>query len=96
VPASQLTAEVSERQQERDALAQPGEEAQWCIFDPIVSVIAGRRHLSAGDPADVDQQVRHLNRALGQLTGPECPQGELLCPEAYYLGSTGITCPTTT
>ena len=26
-----------------------------------------------------------LNRSLGQLTGPECPQGELRCPEAYYL-----------
>ena len=85
VPASQLTADFSERQHERDALAWPGEEAQWCIFDPIVSVIAGRRYLRAGDPADLDRQVHHLNRSLGQLTGPECLQGELLCPEAYYL-----------
>jgi hypothetical protein len=85
VPASQLTADFSERQHERDALARPGEEAQWCIFDPIVSVIAGRRYLRAGDPADLDRQVRHLNRSLGQLTGPDCPRGELLCPEAYYL-----------
>jgi hypothetical protein len=85
MPASQLTADVSERQEERDALARPGEEAQWCIFDPIVSVIAGRRYLSTEDPADLDRQVHHLNRSLGQLTGPDCPQGELLCPEAYYL-----------
>jgi hypothetical protein len=63
----------------------PGEEAQWCIFDPIVSVIAGRRYLKAGDPADLDRQVHHLNRSLGQLTGRNCPQGELLCLEAYYL-----------
>jgi hypothetical protein len=54
-------------------------------FDPIVSVIAGRRYLRAGDPADLDRQVHHLNRSLGQLTGPECLQGALLCPEAYYL-----------
>jgi hypothetical protein len=85
MPASQLTADVSERQEERDALARPGQEAQWCIFDPIVSVIAGRRYLRMGDPADLDRQVHHLNRSLGQLTGPDCLQGELLCPEAYYL-----------
>jgi hypothetical protein len=85
LPANRLTADVSERQEERDALARPGEEAQWCIFDPIVSVIAGRRFLGTGDPADLERQVHHLNRALGQLTGPDCPQGELLCPEAYYL-----------
>lgn len=85
VPAHERTADVSERQEERDALARPGEEAQWCIFDPIVSVIAGRRYLRTGDPADLERQTHHLNRALGQLTGPECRQGELLCPEAYYL-----------
>jgi hypothetical protein len=85
VPAAHLTADVSERQEERDALARPGEEAQWCIFDPIVSIIAGRRYLSTGDPADLDRQVRHLNRSLGQFTGSDCPQGELLCPEAYHL-----------
>jgi phosphorylase kinase alpha/beta subunit len=85
LPANQLTADVSERQHERDALARPGEEAQWCMFDPIISVIAGQRYLRAGDPADLDRQVHHLNRSLGQLTGPNCPQGELLCPEAYYL-----------
>jgi len=85
VPAGELTADVSEHQEERDALARPGEEAQWCIFDPIVSVIAGRRYLRTEDPADLDRQVHHLNRSVGQLTGRECPQGELLCPEAYYL-----------
>ena len=59
--------------------------AQWCIFDPIVSVIAGRRYLRAHDPRDLLRQVHRLNRSLGQLTGPECPQGELRCPEAYSL-----------
>ena len=85
LPPEELTADVSERQEERDALARPGEEAQWCIFDPIVSVIAGRRYLCTGDPADLERQVHHLNRSLGQITGPDCPQGELRCPEAYYL-----------
>jgi phosphorylase kinase alpha/beta subunit len=85
VPAAQRTADVSERQDERDALASPGAEAQWCIFDPILSVIAGRRYLRTKDPADLTRQTHHLNRSLGQLTGPDCPQGEMLCPEAYYL-----------
>jgi phosphorylase kinase alpha/beta subunit len=84
MPASERTADVSERQEQRDALARVGEEAQWCIFDPVVSVIAGRRYLCTGDPADLDRQTHHFNRCLGQLTGPECPQGELRCPEAYY------------
>lgn len=85
IPVAELTTDVSEHQEKRDALARPGEEAQWCLFDPIVSVIAGRRYLRTGDPADLERQVHHLNRSLGQLTGPDCPQGELLCPEAYYL-----------
>jgi hypothetical protein len=84
-PAEQLTADVSECQEKRDALAMSGEEAQWCIFDPIVSVIAGRRYLRTRDPADLERQIHHLNRSLGQITGPDCPQGELRCPEAYYL-----------
>jgi phosphorylase kinase alpha/beta subunit len=85
LPQEELTADVSERQEERDALAKPGEEAQWCIFDPIISIIAGRRFLRTQDPTDLERQIWHLNRSLGQVTGPDCPQGELLCPEAYYL-----------
>jgi phosphorylase kinase alpha/beta subunit len=84
LPPGRLTAEYSERQSERDALARQGEEAQWCIFDPIVSVIAGRRYRRSRDPADLDQQVRHLNRSLGQITG-EGPHAAFRCPEAYYL-----------
>ena len=25
-----------------------------------------------------------MHRALGQLTGPECPFGPFKCPESYY------------
>ena len=85
VPREKLTADVSEHQEERDALSQPGEEAQWCIFDPIISIIAGHRYQQAGDPADLEEQVHHLNRSLGQITSLDCPQGGLRCPEAYYL-----------
>ncbi len=85
VAPEQRTADVSEHQEDRDALANPGEEAQWCIFDPIVSIIAGRRYLLNGNSNDLDQQAYYLNRSLGQITGPGCSQGELRCPEAYYL-----------
>jgi len=85
VPPEVRTADVSEHQEERDSLARPGEEAQWCIFDPIVSIIAGRRFLSSGNKADMEKQIHHLNRSLGQISGPDCQQGELRCPEAYYL-----------
>lgn len=85
LPPGERTADVSERQAQRDALAKPGEEAQWCIFDPIVSIIAGGSYQRTGNPIDLERQVHHLNRALGQITGPDCPQGAMRCPEAYYL-----------
>ena len=85
VAKNDLTADVSEHQETRDRLAKVGEEAQWCIFDPIISIIAGRRYLRTGSSIDLDRQVFYLNRSLGQITGPDCRQGELRCPEAYYL-----------
>lgn len=84
-PAAELTADMREGLSRRNALHRPGEEAQWCLFDPILSAIFGRRYLRDGDREDRDRQVFHLHRSLGQLTGRGCPQGELRCPEAYYL-----------
>lgn len=69
----------------RDALLQPGTEAQWCLFDPVLSVIHGWRYLASRDPAELALQVQHFHRALAQVTGDDCPLGEGLCPEAYYL-----------
>jgi phosphorylase kinase alpha/beta subunit len=85
LPPEARAADVSESQQLRDALSRPGEEAQWCIFDPIVSIIAGRAYLQSEEGADLDRQVHHLNRSLAQLTGQDSPAGALRCPEAYYL-----------
>jgi phosphorylase kinase alpha/beta subunit len=62
----------------RDQFLTPGFEAQWCIFDPILSVIYGRRYVESGDPADLDRQLRFANRALGQVTS------EFQCPEMYF------------
>jgi phosphorylase kinase alpha/beta subunit len=69
----------------RDALLAPGTEAQWCLFDPVLSVIHGWRYLASRDPAELALQVRHFHRALAQVTGADCALGEGLCPEAYYL-----------
>ena len=48
-------------------------------------MIAGQWYLQSGDVADLALQVRHLNRSLAQLSGPDEACGELRCPEAYYL-----------
>jgi phosphorylase kinase alpha/beta subunit len=61
-----------------------GQEAQWCIFDPILSAIFGSRFLRTGDQSDLQRQTYYLNRSLGQVTGPRFAGGPFLCPEAYY------------
>jgi hypothetical protein len=85
IAPEERTVEVSGGRARRDALAQPGLEAQWCIFDPVLSSYFGRRYRSSGDLADLDQQIWHFNRSLAQLTGAEDPAGALRCPEAYFL-----------
>ncbi|MEM9163709.1 MAG: glycoside hydrolase family 15 protein [Cyanobacteria bacterium P01_F01_bin.4] len=79
------TIDFSDDMSARDALLKDGEEAQWCIFDPIVSVIFGLKYQATGDPTYLDQQTHYFNRALGQLTAEESPFGGLRCPELYYL-----------
>jgi phosphorylase kinase alpha/beta subunit len=79
------TSDFSDDLASRDALLRPGTEAQWCIFDPIVSIFYGRRYLELGEPVDLEQQLNYLQRALLQLTGPESRFGSYRCPESYYL-----------
>jgi hypothetical protein len=52
----------------RDRFVAPGGEAQWCIFDPVLSVIFGRRYQISGDQRWLDNQTEHFNRALSQIT----------------------------
>lgn len=64
----------------RDALlSRIGDEAQWCLFDPILSAYYGRRYLLTGDPAALEQQRHHLTRTLAQITA------DWRCAELYYL-----------
>ena len=82
-PASR-TVDVSEDMSARDSLLQPGGEAQWCLFDPIISVIHGRRYQQTGDASQLELQTQHLNRSLRQLTGDGGPFPALRCPESNY------------
>ena len=63
----------------------PGEEAQWCIFDSILSAIYGEKYRRTGHSHDLKLQIHYLNRAIGQVTGEESVFGAFRCPELYYL-----------
>ena len=76
----QMSTDFSDRLEFRDAFLQPNCEAQWCIFDPVLSIIYGERYLE--NPADVEsyrRQVHYFNRSLRQVTA------EGHCPELYFL-----------
>jgi len=85
IPQDMRTANVSDDMSHRDSFARLGEEAQWCIFDPILSTIYGRRYVQTGDPEAARRQIHYFNRSLGQLTDPDSGFEELRCPELYYL-----------
>jgi len=79
------TSDFSDDLSSRDQLLKPGEEAQWCIFDPIVSVIWGRRYLKSRSADDFARQWHHFQRSLKHLTpeGGQVPAYRL--PESYFL-----------
>lgn len=73
------TRDFSDDVTERDALLPyVGQEAQWCLFDPLLSAHYGRRYRETGDRGAYAQQERHFNRALAQIT----PAWQ--CAELYY------------
>lgn len=79
VSAMDRTRDYSDDMQSRDRLLEHiGDEAQWCIFDPLLSAYYGRRYGAAGIPAHRDAQAWHFNRALAQVTS------DWRCPELYY------------
>lgn len=69
----------------RDRLVKPGQEAQWCIFDPIISIIYGLEYQRGRDEKHLRLQTHYFNRSLGQLTEENSPYGGFKCPELYYL-----------
>jgi phosphorylase kinase alpha/beta subunit len=83
--AAQRTVDFSHSVEARNKLLIPGQEAQWALFDPIMSAAYGRRYQRTGQRRYLRQQTYYFNRALGQLTGQVEGIEELRCPEAYYL-----------
>lgn len=90
------TADFSDDMGSRDKFLKEGEEAQWCLFDSIVSCAYGDLYIAAlrngSSPSDPKvsvlkkQQVHFFNRSLAQITGKDtCPFGEFLFPESYYI-----------
>lgn len=82
--ADQRTVDFSDNLADRDRLLEPGMEAQWCLFDPIVSIHYGLRFRESSDAEDRRRQVHHLQRSLNQLTRPGSPFGAYRCPESYF------------
>jgi len=82
--ADQRTADFSDSLEARNALLQEGMEAQWCIFDPILSVIYGRRYAGNRGAEDLARQRKFLDRSLRQLTTAESRFGAWKLPESYF------------
>jgi GH15 family glucan-1,4-alpha-glucosidase len=78
-PPEQQAADFSNSIAYRDSLLEPGCEAQWNLFDPIVSIIHGRRFAESRQASDLERQTLYFNRSLSQNTG----DGQ--CPELYFL-----------
>ena len=78
------TSDFSDNLSARDRLLEPGFEAQWCLFDPIISIHYGMRFDRMRQPEDRSRQIRHLNRSLGQLTSVDSRFGAYRCPESYF------------
>lgn len=84
IAEDRLTTDWSMSTEERDSHFRDGGEAQWAIFDPILSVYYARKFRKTDEKEDRLRQTWHLNRSLGQITGPDDRYGPFQCPELYY------------
>lgn len=76
----EMSSDFSERLDFRDAHLQPNSEAQWCIFDPLLSIIYGQRYLAdRSSTENLHKQIHYFNRSLAQITF------DGRCPELYFL-----------
>jgi hypothetical protein len=94
IPMSIRTSISTEREQwfkENGRELRDGEEAQWCIFDPIISAIFGVKFQKTGQTEFLEKQTFYLNRSLGQLTASDFKLGGFKCPELYYLNGDRYT-----
>ncbi len=88
IPENIRTTISTEREQwlkENGRALRDGEEAQWCIFDSIISTIFGVKFQKTKQAKFLEQQTFYLNRSLGQITAEDSKIGGFKCPELYYL-----------
>mmetsp|Transcript_27744 Transcript_27744/g.78736 ORF Transcript_27744/g.78736 Transcript_27744/m.78736 type:complete len:454 (+) Transcript_27744:65-1426(+) len=76
---------TDEELKHRDSLLKEGEEAQWCLFDPMVSAYYGKMYQKTRKDEYLKLQQLFLARALAAITGNDCEFGPWMCCEAYYL-----------
>lgn len=80
VAPAERTRDYSDDPWARDALLErPGDEAQWCLFDPVLAAHFGARYQKTRDRSDLEQQLHCFERSLAQITQ------DWRCPELYYL-----------
>jgi len=84
VPKALRAVDYSENIDARNKLARPGQEAQWTLFDPVVSAAHGRLYQRTGSGQHLQMQEKHLRRALAAIT-PKYAQHPGRLPEAYFL-----------
>jgi GH15 family glucan-1,4-alpha-glucosidase len=73
-PPEERSADFAQRLAVRDEFLQPGCEAQWCLFDPLLSVVYGQEYLQTGRTEALLRQLEHFNRSIGQLDDGRCPE----------------------
>ena len=79
-PPEERSSDFASRLEVRDAFLQPGCEAQWCLFDPLISAIYGKAFAAQPERQELLRlQLEHANRAIAQLD----QAGR--CPELYFL-----------
>lgn len=73
---------IEKRNLKAAGIAMTKTEAQWTLFDPLLSAYWGKMFLKTGQTAARTKQLAYLNRSLNQLV--LMPDGQLKLPEAFY------------
>jgi Glycosyl hydrolases family 15 len=73
-PPEERSADFTQRLAVRDEFLRPGCEAQWCLFDPLLSVVYGEEYQQTGRAEALERQLEHLNRSIAQLADGRCPE----------------------
>ncbi|GLZ46238.1 hypothetical protein Acsp06_24230 [Actinomycetospora sp. NBRC 106375] len=83
---------IEDRNLMASGVAYSGTEAQWTLFDPVLSVYWGRNYESGGGELHRERQLHYLRRSLSQLVDIEAERrNRKALPEAYYLEFDGAT-----